>query len=220
MYFAVRRGPDGSSKAAGAVTALAITAVAAWAMMSGLAQDIVAKLTTETTMTVVPPQTQKPPEQTTQTLDTSVDLPKPPAPLIPTPIDFVADPLAGTIMIGLAASPGPAAGGTGAAGTDGGSGLAKLMPKLISADQPIYPATEIRSRAEGVTGLEVCVALNGRTTSAKVVASSGFPRLDDAALTWVKRARFKPGTVGGKPEVMCGHRIDYEFKLQPAASMR
>jgi TonB family protein len=40
--------------------------------------------------------------------------------------------------------------------------------------------------------LDVCIAANGRVTSGSIASSSGYPRLDDAALKWLKDQRFAP----------------------------
>jgi protein TonB len=85
---------------------------------------------------------------------------------------------------------------------------------LISGDEPIFPTASYRAGEQGTTGLEVCLNEKGRVTSARVSSSSGFARLDDSTLTWVKRARFRPATVDGRPEAVCGHRIDYVWEYE------
>ncbi len=93
----------------------------------------------------------------------------------------------------------------------------RVWPKLRPGDLPPYPAYEIRAKGEGVSRLEVCVDARGRVTDAKVAASSGRTRLDDAAIDWIKRARFTPGTVNGSAQTMCGHSVVYEWRLEDAA---
>jgi len=62
--------------------------------------------------------------------------------------------------------------------------------------------------------LKVLVDVDGRVLEAQLVQSSGFPRLDQAALAGVKtNYRFTPGTVGGKPQQMW-YTLKFNWKLQ------
>lgn len=90
----------------------------------------------------------------------------------------------------------------------------RIAPKLRSQDKPSYPPGEIRLRNAGNTSLGLCVDARGRVTSASLTKSSGHPRLDEAALKWVKGARFSPGTVDGAPQAVCGHTVVYEWRLE------
>lgn len=75
--------------------------------------------------------------------------------------------------------------------------------------EPDYPPMSKRLGEEGTVVLELYVLEDGRVGEAKVKTSSGFPRLDEAALKHVKRAwRLMPGTKNGKPEPMW-----YAFKV-------
>ena len=115
---------------------------------------------------------------------------------------------------------------TGAAGDDhriGDPGAAvasaktvRVAPKLRSLEKPPYPPDAIRGRHEGNTSIGLCVDARGRVTSASLVGSSGHPRLDEAALKWVKNARFSPGTVDGAAQAVCGHSVVYEWRLEDA----
>jgi periplasmic protein TonB len=67
-----------------------------------------------------------------------------------------------------------------------------------------YPPASRRANEEGVATVKTCVSPEGRATgSAEVAKSSGHPRLDEAAVKWAGRARFKPGTEDGKPVEAC-----------------
>jgi TonB family protein len=70
----------------------------------------------------------------------------------------------------------------------------------------------MRKGKEGVTRLEVCLEANGRVTSA-TLASSSHPVLDRTALSWVRDRKFMPAKVDGVPQPVCGHGVDYEWKL-------
>jgi protein TonB len=82
--------------------------------------------------------------------------------------------------------------------------------------KPPYPPQSLRAGEEGTTRLEVCVTAQGRVQSVSVVGNSGFPRLDEAAARWMRNARFKPGSVGGVPQAMCGHDVLYQWRLEDA----
>jgi TonB family protein len=50
---------------------------------------------------------------------------------------------------------------------------------------PPYPPVAVRNNQQGVSLLQVVIAQDGRVSDAKLVKSSGFPMLDDAALAHV-----------------------------------
>ena len=71
--------------------------------------------------------------------------------------------------------------------------------------QPEYPTMSKRLGEEGAVILFLTLDEDGRVTDAKVDTSSGFERLDEAAVKEAKRPRnwkFVPGTVNGKPAPM------------------
>jgi|HigsolmetaAR203D_1030402.scaffolds.fasta_scaffold00209_4 protein TonB len=69
--------------------------------------------------------------------------------------------------------------------------------------KPEYPAASRRAGEEGTVVLELYILPNGRVGEARVQKSSGFPRLDEAAVREAKRSwRFIPGTENGQPVAM------------------
>jgi protein TonB len=79
--------------------------------------------------------------------------------------------------------------------------------------QPEYPPSSRRAGEAGTVILQVYVLETGRVGDAKVMTSSGFPRLDEAALREVKRSwKLVPGTEQGKPVAMWG-QFAVTFKL-------
>lgn len=79
--------------------------------------------------------------------------------------------------------------------------------------QPEYPPSSRRAGEAGTVILEVYVNANGRAEDVRVKKSSGFPKLDDAAIREVKRSwRLVPGTEDGKPVAMWG-QFAVTFKL-------
>ncbi len=85
-------------------------------------------------------------------------------------------------------------------------------------DKPPYPAAAIRAREEGTTGLSLCIDASGHVSSASVAKSSGHSRLDDAALAWVRGARFAPATLDGAAQAVCGHTVQYVWNLKTVRS--
>ncbi len=91
-----------------------------------------------------------------------------------------------------------------------------VLPHIDAAAsrQPEYPPVSRRMGEQGTVILDVLVDPSGRATDAKVVQSSGFPRLDEAALTgFVESYRFAPGTLDGKPAPM-RYTFKFTWKLR------
>ena len=90
-------------------------------------------------------------------------------------------------------------------------------PTLDKRSQPTedyYPPASKRAEEEGTSTVRVCINEQGRLAgSPTITKSSGFERLDEAALKWTTRgARFKPGTEDGKPVEPC-FQFNVRFKL-------
>jgi len=74
----------------------------------------------------------------------------------------------------------------------------RVEAAIVHAPPPPYPNVSARIGEEGTVQLELDVAANGRVTDARVVKSSGFARLDRAALEAVRKWRLRPATVDGR----------------------
>lgn len=77
------------------------------------------------------------------------------------------------------------------------------MPAKVSAAQcekPAYPNASRRMEEEGTVSLRFLVGVDGLVIRSEVEQSSGFKRLDDAALAGLSKCRFQPATVDGVPE--------------------
>ncbi len=57
---------------------------------------------------------------------------------------------------------------------------------------PKYPSASIRRGEQGLVIIEARVLADGRTSNVRVLKSSGYDRLDQAALEAVRRAKFRP----------------------------
>jgi periplasmic protein TonB len=67
---------------------------------------------------------------------------------------------------------------------------------------PAYPRMSRRQGEQGTVVLRVFINTEGRSEKAEIRTSSGYSRLDEAALDTVKRWRYLPGKRAGVPEGM------------------
>ena len=67
---------------------------------------------------------------------------------------------------------------------------------------PAYPRMSRRQGEQGTVVLRVFINTEGRAEKAEIRTSSGYSRLDEAALDTVKRWRYVPGKRAGVPEAM------------------
>lgn len=209
MYEAMRQRAPGSSKLAGVTSTILITGLAGYALANGFVADIARMDPPEvflTTLPSVPPEPVEPHEDIPlETTELSI-----PKPLIDPPTFVIDDP---SVTVrpheDVETRPPPVFRAVTTAPT-------RTPPKLLSQRKPPYPAADIRARNEGNSSVDVCVDAKGHVTAASLVQSSGHTRLDDAALKWVRTARFTPGAIGGAPQSICGHTVVYEWRLEDA----
>ena len=111
------------------------------------------------------------------------------------------------------ASPAPPT--TAPSGTIAGSTSARPAPSAAAAlvlpssdadylhnPPPAYPRMSRRMGEQGTVLLRVFINAEGRAEKAEIRSSSGYPRLDEAALETVQRWRYVPGQRAGQPEAM------------------
>ena len=67
---------------------------------------------------------------------------------------------------------------------------------------PAYPRMSRRQGEQGTVVLRVFINTEGRAEKAELRTSSGYSRLDEAALATVQRWRYVPGKRAGVPEAM------------------
>jgi protein TonB len=87
--------------------------------------------------------------------------------------------------------------------------------KTTNRVEPVYPPTSRRLGEEGTTRLRVMVDESGRPRDVQVLTSSGFARLDQAAIEAVKRWRFVAATDGTR-SVSTWTQVAITFKLTNA----
>jgi periplasmic protein TonB len=78
--------------------------------------------------------------------------------------------------------------------------------------KPPYPAESQELEEEGTVTLGITTDVDGNVVDIKIIKSSGFGRLDDAAKQAFGRCEFNPGTVDGVPEKTTA-TVQYEFRL-------
>jgi periplasmic protein TonB len=80
-----------------------------------------------------------------------------------------------------------------------------LRHEIVRSTDDYYPAQSIRAEEQGAAIVEVCVGADGRIASNPTVArSSGYRRLDGAAVVWAREAlRFQPATREGVAVPAC-----------------
>jgi len=64
---------------------------------------------------------------------------------------------------------------------------------------PVYPMESRRRHEQGTVRLRVVITIDGKVKDISVARSSGFDRLDKAALDAVRKWHFRPGTQAGQP---------------------
>lgn len=91
---------------------------------------------------------------------------------------------------------------------------AKSPKKGLSS--PNYPSESKKLGEEGAVALALYLNEEGKVQEARVDASSGFPRLDEAAVKHATKSwKFEPCTEDGKP-VACWHKVKFRFQLKDA----
>lgn len=84
---------------------------------------------------------------------------------------------------------------------------------LQLAINPIYPRLSRRRGEEGTVVITLTVLQNGRIKDEQIKQSSGYPLLDQAALTAIRTCRFKPANRNGKP-LTSSIEQTFVFKLE------
>jgi len=193
MSYAVQK--DSSRRLAGLAIVVALHAALIYALVHGLARQIVEvirqPLETKIIEEVKAPPPDKPPPPPPPKLA------MPPPPYIPPPEIQVTSPVSAPTITAVTSEP-------------------VRTPPVVNAkscQEPPYPAASVRANETGIVSLSILVGLDGRVLNSKVERSSGFRRLDEAARAGLSLCNFRPATVNGKPEQAWG-RIEYEWKLK------
>jgi protein TonB len=87
--------------------------------------------------------------------------------------------------------------------------------KTSNRVDPIYPPASRRGGEQGTVRLKVLVDTNGRPSNVAVTQSSGFPRLDEAAVQAVRKWKFEAAT-DGTNKIQAYTQVAVTFKLTEA----
>lgn len=117
-------------------------------------------------------------------------LPAQASPQPPSPSAITAQPAAPSAASTMSAPPAPA------------RELPSSDADYLQNPRPVYPAMSKRLNEQGRVIIRVLIGEDGRPQNPQVKVSSGFDRLDRAAIEHVMRCRFVPGKVGGMPQAM------------------
>ena len=136
------------------------------------------------------PQKVAPVPKVSSTEPTPQPLPALPSPQPPSPSAITAQPAAPSAASTMSAPPAPA------------RELPSSDADYLQNPTPVYPAMSKRLNEQGRVIIRVLIGEDGRPQNPQVKVSSGFDRLDRAAIEHVMRCRFVPGKVGGVPQAM------------------
>jgi beta-lactamase regulating signal transducer with metallopeptidase domain len=84
----------------------------------------------------------------------------------------------------------------------------QLIPAALKA-----PAGPLHRSGDAELTAGLCMSAAGRVTSVTLAVSSSHPVLHRTALSSVRDRKFMPAKVDGDPQPVCGHGVDYEWKL-------
>jgi protein TonB len=87
--------------------------------------------------------------------------------------------------------------------------------KVSRRVDPVYPAGSRRDGEQGTGMFRVLVDEKGKPMDVQVLKSSGFPRLDEAAMTAIRKWAFTPAVQSGT-NVKSWTRVQVAFKLETA----
>ena len=132
-----------------------------------------------------------------------------PAPNAPAPVQIAppAPILPPSVPVAAVATPAPAP-------VPAPAPTLKVLPSTDADDlynpNQRYPRMSQTMGEQGAVMVRILIGANGLPLKAELQKTSGFERLDQAALDFVMQSRYKPGTLGGKPtEMWMGREVKY-----------
>jgi len=192
VSYAVQR--DSSRRLAGLAVVVAFHAALIYALVHGLARQIVEvvrqPLETKIIEEIKAPPPDKPPPPPPK-------LTTPPPPYIPPPEVQVQAPVSAPTITAVTSEPVRTA----------------AVVDANTCEKPAYPAASLRANEVGIVRLSFLINTDGKVLDSKVERTSGSRRLDQAARAGLSLCKFKPATVNGKPERTWG-RIEYVWKIE------
>ncbi len=89
----------------------------------------------------------------------------------------------------------------------------RSLAMLDGFTRPVYPAASRRRGEEGTVVFSIEVLASGERGKIEMMSSSGYSRLDRAALEALEKAEFIPAALLGRP-VSSTKRIAFTFRLE------
>ncbi len=86
------------------------------------------------------------------------------------------------------------------------------IDRRFPCDMPEYPVASFRLGESGIVTLVLQVDVDGSVSDAKIMASSGYQRLDEAAKSSLRKCHYLPKQVNGQPEKSWA-RMKYIWRL-------
>ena len=203
-------------KFSGLAVAVLLHILLLYALMSGLARQVVEviqkPLETKIIEEVVPDKPPPPPPP-----PPPPKMVTPPPPFIPPPeiqISVAPPPMAviAAVTREVPVAPPPMA----PAPPPAPVALVRVPPVIDAAKQcqkPEYPPASLRASETGTVLLNFLIDVSGKVIDSKVLKSSGYRRLDEAARRALADCQFKAGTVDGKPEQSWA-KLEYVWKIE------
>ncbi len=92
------------------------------------------------------------------------------------------------------------------------TGIRLITPTLQERIEPDYPRLAQMAGLEGTVDINLLISKRGKVKIAKVIKSSGYKILDNAAVKFAKRLKFIPAERKGRPiEVWVSWSMNYKL---------
>jgi len=208
----------------GLVVVVLFHVILGWAMVNGLGKRIVAKMSAPVEAEIIeevkppepkevpppppPPEMKAPPPPFIPPIEVNVQQPPPPQNVLATATNVKP----ATNVLAPPAPPAPTAAPVPAPANPNPVRSAAVVD-FNTCQLPEWPKASLRNEETGTVTLSFLIGSDGRVADSKIVKSSGFRDLDRAAENGIKRCRFKPATVDGKPE-QTWQSMQYVWKLE------
>lgn len=162
-----------------------------------------------------PPKIQPQPQPVKQTVQPVSPVVAPPPPIVLTtaPATISTSPEPPVVQVAIPGPPAPQTQGVAVAPAPRIENAGDLSSKMISAEPPRYPVESRRKHEQGTVVLMVILGIDGAVADISVSRSSGFDRLDKAALSSVRRWKWMPTKRDGAP-VMVRGLVEIPFVLR------
>lgn len=206
--------PDTRRKFVVVVNVLLLHLGLLWAVQSGLTRQTVEQVVPVQMLSdfidppapkVVPPPP-APPSPVRQPVAKAAAVQPQPAPQSLAVVDDAPEPDARVVHVAAPSAPAPMAAPVSTATTTVAAPPRLELPSsdadYLQNPRPVYPPLSKRMGEQGQVVYSVLIGTDGLPVSARLVKSSGFDRLDQAALSAVMRWRYSPGQRNGVATAM------------------